>query len=99
MILREIRMTKAEYFVGTSKNVDKKLHLSDIINGVVYLNDIETISKFYEIVKINDIDGLNSIENGGRCTYCHANIDKTCAVKVMKCLCGTKQCYRRKYCI
>lgn len=93
------KMEKAEYFVGTSKNVDKKLHLSDVINSTSYLNDEESISKFYEIVEINDIDGLRNFFNGGRCTYCHANLDKTCGIKVVKCLNGTKTCYRRKYCL
>ena len=92
-------MTKAEYFVGTSENVDKKLHLSDVINSTSYLNDKKSISKFYEIIEINDINGLRKIENSGRCTYCHANLDKTCGSKVVKCLNSTKTCYRRKYCL
>ena len=91
-------MTEAEYFVGTSENVDEKLHLSDVINSTFYLNDKESISKFYEIVDIKDLDWLR--QNGkGRCTYCHANLDKTCGIKVVKCLNGTKTCYRRLYCL
>ena len=89
-------MTKAEYFVGTSENIDKNLSILDIKNSNNFLNNKENIYKYYETIDINDINYLRK-EGYGRCTYCHANIDKTCGIKLIICLNGGNQCYRRKY--
>lgn len=53
-------MTNAEFFVGTSENIDPNLHLSDIIDGY-YLHHINGINKFYEIVEIKKL--IHSVSN------------------------------------
>jgi hypothetical protein len=90
-------MTKSEYHVGTSVNIDQNVHLTDVLSGA-FLNDEKSIGKYYEITQINDLE-LVRLDGGGRCTYCHAGIDKTCGIKVVTCLNSTHECYRRKYII
>lgn len=86
---------ESEVFIGVS-TINDNLKLSDIFNSNGYLHDGNTIGKYYEIVEIDKLNWLR-MNGKGRCTYCHANIDKTCGIKVSRCLNSTKTCYRRKY--
>lgn len=86
-------ISKDEYHLGKSK-INKKLHLSDLLNIDYYLNDEKTTSKFYDLININDSKLLR--EDSGRCKICHACIDKVCCIKLV-CRANNYQCYRRKY--